>query len=468
MKKLLLTSTALFTLCLHGQSYAQDNEAMLAQLKNMQAQMAAMQQEMNKLKEQLAQNKSQAAKVEKIAAEAKIPASAKAAETPKAPENDVKITMSPAPKFETADGAYSFKVGGFAQVDAGTFIDDRKDHPDGTNVRRARLSVSGTIARDFNYKIENDFAGNASGLTDVYLEYAGLKPISFMVGQFKEPFGLETLTSDLFTDFVERSSTNLFSPDRRIGAMVSANGELAPIGFWTASLGGFGSGTASTASTDDEARDITGRLTWAPIANKTEALHFGVAGSHRIPDASTNSFSFSSRAENQLSSASSDLAVNTGNITNVDSVNLLGLEAAAVYGSASLQGEFVRAAVNRNTGIEPTFGGYYVEASYFLTGESRNYNAATGKFDRVKPKWAFSPSKGGWGAWQVMARYSDLDLNDKTFHGGELRDTTFGVKWLPNSNIMITANYIMSNTDNFAVTPNDDPKIWMLRTQFDF
>jgi len=33
---------------------------------------------------------------------------------------------------------------------------------------------------------------------------------------------------------------------------------------------------------------------------------------------------------------------------------------------------------------------------------------------------------------------------------------------------MITANYIMSNSDNFAVTPNDDPKIWILRTQFDF
>ncbi len=459
MKKLLLTSTALFTLCLAGQSYAQDNEAMLAQLKTMQAQMAAMQKQMDALKSQLAQTKTQQAKIEKTTAEIK---------TAKAPENDVKITMSPAPKFETADGAYSFKVGGFAQVDAGTFQDDRKDHPDGTNVRRARLSVSGTIARDFNYKIENDFAGNASGLTDVYLEYTGLKPVSFMVGQFKEPFGLETLTSDLFTDFIERSSTNLFSPDRRIGAMVSANGELAPVGFWTASLGGFGSGTASTGSTDDEAHDITGRLTWAPIAGKTEALHFGIAGSHRIPDASADSFSFSSRAENQLSSASSDLAVNTGTITNVDSVNLLGLEAAAVYGPASLQGEFVRAAVNRHTGIEPTFGGYYVEASYFLTGESRNYNAAAGKFDRVKPKWAFSPSKGGWGAWQVMARYSDLDLNDKTFHGGELRDTTFGIKWLPNSNTMITANYIMSNTDNFAVTPNDDPKIWMLRTQFDF
>ena len=458
MRKLLLTSTALITILTSGQALA-DDEAMLKQLKAMQAQMESMQREMNKLKEQLAQNKAQTAKVEKITNEIKAP---------KAPENDVKISMVPVPKFETADGAYSFKVGGFAQVDAGIFNDDKKDHPDGTNVRRARLNVSGTIAKDFKYKIENDFAGNASALTDVYLEYAGLKPTSITVGHFKEPFGLETLTSDLFIDFIERSSTNLFSPDRKIGVMVNSYGELAPIGFWTAALGGFGSGTSSTTSNNDEARDITGRITFAPIADKTRVIHLGVAGSHRIPDSPADSFSFSSRAENQLSTASTDLSVNTGTISDVSSVNLLGLEAAGVYGPFSVQGEYVRAAVNRNVGIEPTFGGYYVDASYFITGESRNYNAQTARFDRVKPKWPLSFSEGGWGAWQVMARYSALDLNDKTINGGELRDTTFGIKWLPNSYTMVTANYIMSNTDSHAVTPNDDPQIFLLRTQFDF
>ncbi len=459
MKKLLLTGTALIAVLTSGQAFAQDDEAMMKQLKAMQAQMESMQREMNKLKEQLAQNKAQTAKVEKVTNEIKAP---------KAPENDVKISMVPAPKIETADGAYSFKVGGFAQIDAGMFKDDIRDRPDGTNVRRARLNFSGTLAKDFKYKIENDFAGNVSALTDVYLEYAGLKPTSITVGQFKEPFGLETLTSDLFTSFVERSSTNLFSPDRKIGVMVSTYGETAPIGFWTASLGGFGSGTSSTSSTDDEARDITGRITLAPIAEKTRIIHFGVAGSHRIPDSSADSFSFSSRAENQMSSSSADLSVNTGTISNVSSVNLLGLEAAGVYGPFSLQGEYVRAAVNRNSGVEPTFGGYYVEASYFLTGESRNYNASSGRFDRVKPIWPLSVSEGGWGSWQVMARYSNLDLNDKTINGGQLRDTTLGIKWLPNSYTMITANYIMSNSDSHSVTPNDDPQIFLLRTQFDF
>ncbi len=468
MKKIFITGTAFMAMFASVPAMAQDNEEMLAQLKAMQAQMASMQKEMNKLKSQLAQNKPQAVKSEKLAKLEKKVEKLAEANTPKAPENDVKVSLIPAPKFETADGAYSFKIGGFAQIDGGIFDDDVRDRPDGTNIRRARLNVSGVLAKDFKYKIENDFAGNASALTDVYLEYAGLNPTTITVGQFKEPFGLETLTSDLFTSFIERSVVNSFSPDRKIGAMVSSSGELKPLGFWTAALGGFGSGTSSTSSTDDEARDITGRITLAPIASKTEVLHFGVAGSHRIPDASSDSFSFSSRAENQMSSSSADLSVNTGTISNVDSVNLLGLEAAGVYGPFSVQGEYVKAMVNRSSGVEPNFDGYYVEASYFLTGESRNYNASTARFERTKPTWSLNPSKGDWGAWQVMARYSNLDLNDKTIHGGELRDTTFGIKWLPNNYTMVTANYIISNTDNFAVTPNDDPKIWLLRTQFDF
>lgn len=460
MKRVLLTSTVLIGALAVGPVYAANEDAMMAQLKAMQAQMNRMQQEMNGLREELAKTKAQTKLVQKVAEDAK---------TPKKPESDVKITMVPAPKFETADGAYSFKVGGFGQVDAGVFNDDRRDRPDGTNVRRARLNASGVIAKDFKYKLENDFAGNVSALTDVYLEYAGFEPVSIMVGQFKEPFGLETLTSDLFTTFNERSSPVVFSPDRKIGLALSTYGNQEPIGAWTASVGGFGSGTSSTSSTDDEARDLTGRLTWAPFFGKTEALHFGIAGSHRIPDSSSDSFSFSSRAENQMSSSSADLSVNTGTITSVDDVNLLGLEAAGVYGPFSLQGEYVVADVNRNAGLfGPTFEGYYVEASYFLTGESRNYVAKQGKFDRVAPKWQFSPAENQWGAWQVATRYSDLDLNDGSIHGGQMKNLTFGLRWIPQSNVSLTANYIRVNTDSFSVTANDDPEVWLLRTQFDF
>lgn len=448
---------------------AMDSDAVMDQLKAMQQQMSSMQKEIARLQGELAKTKAQAASAEKTAEKIKDQAS------PKAPEKDIKISMDPAPKFETADGRHSFKVGGFAQIDAGMFSDDRRDQPNGTNVRRARLNASGSMDRDWKYKLEYDFSPNTAALTDVYLEYAGFDRVSVMAGHFKEPFGLETLTSDLFTSFIERASTTAFSPDRNLGVMVSTYGNGSPVGAWTLSGGVFGGGV-TTSSSDDESLDFTARATVAPIADGARVLHLGVAGSHRIPDSAavtgvgTDVMTIASRPESRLTTAQQ---VSTGMMAGIDNINLLGLEAAAVYGPFSLQSEYVNADVNRRTGfMDETFSGYYAEASYFLTGESRNYSAKQGKFDRTKPKWALNPSQNQWGAWQVAARYSDLDLTGKAVRGGEMRNWTFGLRWLPTAHTLVSANYIRVNTDGSATTAgiiaDDDPDIWMLRTQFDF
>lgn len=472
MNRKLSMGVALAALLAASPAFAAD-DAVLKQLKAMQTQMEKLQKEVGTLKKELAAAKSDATEAQVTATKAQATAQkaeAKAAPATvvrsgeKASGSDVKITMNPAPKFETADGEYSFKVGGFAQVDAGAFSDDVRDHPDGTNIRRARFNVTGTIAKDWKYKLENDFAGNTSAITDAYLEYTGLDSVTLTAGQFKEPFGLETLTSDLFTTFMERASLVAFAPDRNIGFQVMAN-DKSSIGAWTAAAGFFGSGTG-VASTDDESNDLTGRVTLAPLAEKDEVIHLGLAGSRRTPDSATSSYRVQSRSENRLDSAQ---AVDTGSIANVDHTDLLGLEAAAVWGPASIQGEYMVSDVSRENGFQDvSFDGYYVEASYFLTGESRNYVAKQGKFDRVTPKDPFSISEGGTGAWQVSARYSELDLNDAPVNGGELKDITLGVRWYPQANLSLTANYINVNTDATAVTANDDPEIYLVRAQYDF
>lgn len=440
-----------------------DDAAILEQLKAMQAQISTLQKQVNSLNGQLAQAKSQAASAQKSAIEAKASLSPSAGKMVKS-DNDVKISLSPGPKIETSDGETVFKIGGFAQIDAGNVFDDRNDYSSGAMVRRGRLNASGTVFKDWNYKIENDFANNASTLTDVFVEYAGFKPVTIMVGQFKEPFSLETLTSDLFTTFIERASPTIFSPDRNIGIAINSSGTLGNAGAYTVSVGAFGSGTG-TASTDDEAKDIAGRFTLAPIAEKDKVLHFGIAGVHRIPDATSDQMRFNSRPEAQI--VNSEFVVDTGNVTAIDNVNLLGLEAAGVYGPASLQAEYIMAQVDRKGATaSSTLDGYYVEGSYFLTGESKNYK--NGKFDRVSPKQNFSLSKGGMGAWMVAARYSNLDLTDGPISGGEMSNVTLALKWIPHPNMMFGLNYIMVDSNSTATTPNDKPRVLLLRSQFDF
>ena len=61
-------------------------------------------------------------------------------------------------------------------------------------------------------------------------------------------------------------------------------------------------------------------------------------------------------------------------------------------------------------------------ASYVLTGESRAYDRTVGYARRVMPK-------GRWGAPEIVARYSRVDLDDQLVRGGTLDKTYLGVNW---------------------------------------
>jgi phosphate-selective porin OprO/OprP len=62
----------------------------------------------------------------------------------------------------------------------------------------------------------------------------------------------------------------------------------------------------------------------------------------------------------------------------------------------------------------PGFWGGYVEAGYFLTGETRGYK--NGLWDRTKVLKPFS--KGGWGALQLNGRVDYLDLDSSKLKSG--------------------------------------------------
>lgn len=97
-----------------------------------------------------------------------------------------------------------------------------------------------------------------------------------------------------------------------------------------------------------------------------------------------------------------------------------------------------------------TTNGYYVMASYFLTGEHREYEKKSGAFGRVIPHtnakiFSQDCSEPKWGAWQVLARFSDLNLNNNGLLGGMTCDYTVGLNWFLNPNMKIQANYVLTD-----------------------
>jgi phosphate-selective porin OprO/OprP len=120
---------------------------------------------------------------------------------------------------------------------------------------------------------------------------------------------------------------------------------------------------------------------------------------------------------------------------------------------------------------DPSFNGWYVYGSYFLTGEQRPYEASEGTFGRVKPKSIVG--KGGHGAWELAARYSSIDLTDSGIEGGKEDDLTLGVNWYATPNIRFMGNYIYASTDptsvvEYPASGNEKVNIFQLRAQLDF
>ena len=115
--------------------------------------------------------------------------------------------------------------------------------------------------------------------------------------------------------------------------------------------------------------------------------------------------------------------------------------------------------------------GRLCRASYFLTGEHRAYKKSRGVFSRVTPNNSFNPSKGKWGAFEVAARYSYLDLNDGAVNGGEQQDVTVGLNWHLYSNVKLMANYVHADVKDAGSTNANAPgnlDIFQMRSQIEF
>lgn len=386
--------------------------------------------------------------------------------------------FKPTPNFQNSKGDYAFKFRGQIAADVAAFNVRKgtKDYNDGTQLRRARLGIDGTIQKDWLYRLEID-VGNASrddnsnqevDVKDAYVQYKGLDELTTItVGQHKTPNTLEQSISSsdtLFTEiplFVE-AFTNRTTAGGDYKAGISV--KYADVN-WTATAGVFGenfalnggggsSGSGSTYNTTpaykDEGWGPAARFTWAPVNGVDKTLHLGVSGYWR-ETGGRKTIQFRSGPE---VSVDSTRLVDTGLLA-VKNYSFLGAELAGQYGPVYLQSEYGRTDVDRYStnqtvqsspaitaagGPDVSFDGGYVSASYVLTGENREYK--DGAFARIKPKNPFSLSKGGWGAWEIAGRYSTLDLNDGTVAGGKENNYSLGLNWYPNNYVRLLVDYV--------------------------
>ena len=155
--------------------------------------------------------------------------------------------------------------------------------------------------------------------------------------------------------------------------------------------------------------------------------------------------------------------MDTGGISGVSDIDVMGFEAAWVSGPWSFQGEYLHQFLKRSAAPgDLDFWGGYVQGSVFLTGERRIYGKRVGLFGRVIPVKNFAPLSGHWGAFQLASRLSYVNLNDKDITGGVETNVTVGFNWYLFPNVRVMLNYVHAHVSN-----QGDENIGQARFQVD-
>ena len=378
-----------------------------------------------------------------------------AAETtaPAAEAVDWEVSGGPSPTFRSKDGRFEAHVRGRLFVDGG-YLDDRDGfyrNDNATELRAARLGIEGK-ADNFDYLLEVDFADGEADLEDAFIEYDGAftDPAYVRAGQFKTPNSLEELTSSRFITFMERAAfTDAFELDRRIGLGSGLGGDN-----WGVDAGLFGQNASDVANNEGFAIAGRGHYAFLDTLRPDSVIHLGASARFRDleNDVDDDSARYRQRPFFHFTDTRS---VDTGTSPDADNDVLLGGEAALVLGPFSLQGEVAHTWLQRQGGAADADGlwGGYLSASYFLTGESRDYEADGGVFGRVRV--SDPVFEGGSGAWEFGARLDYIALNDGSadIKGGDQYSIIGGVNWYLDDNVRFMIDYALSRVFNARNSP---------------
>jgi len=339
-----------------------------------------------------------------------------------------------------------------------------------------------------------DFAAS-NILPDAYLDYAYHPAASLLVGKFKPAISLERLQGDSDGTFLERAFPTYLASNRDVG--IQLHGAFSKPGYKTETVAGpidtkntftyqvgvsngsgdDGSNDKNSPDTDDN-KEVTGRLFAHPFHHTgyswLEGLGLGVAGSVGNP----NKQALKAQAtplgrSTYLDYTKNNASFGTTATTSDGPTYRIYPQAYWFSGPFGAIGEYVVSSqhlVNGRTDVKQDNKAWQILASYVVTGEDNS-------FAGVKPIQNFDPLKGKWGALQLAARYSELDVDDATFQivdrnqsASKAKAWTLGANWYLNSNAIIRADYENVSFDGGAARGRDlaNEQVFATRFQLSF
>lgn len=373
-------------------------------------------------------------------------------------KNIVLITICSVFSLESAYANDALDISGYIMLDADRFdeafnestnnTDDNAVYTNEYEIRRARIAFKYTFNDNIKTKLQFNADDDEIEIKDAYIAYDGWHDITFTLGQQKEPFGMENLSSsrNLFT--IERSiSSDVLAPGRAVGLTIDA--DLSEKIYWSA--GYF--------SSDDngEPTAITSRFIFQPWDSKKHHWHIGGSFSQRYLNGDEY------RINNTLEVHSADSNIE-GEKIDAESIRLAGIETLWANKHVTIMGEWITQAVSSESysltesfdaDLTQKYEGGYVQVMFNPGSPMR----------KIKNGLLSSPAKvHSGGSLELVYRLSEfaLDTEDK-----KTRAHTFGVNYYATKNIKFMANYIMADIFEDGDITQDGHAI-SLRAQMSF
>lgn len=355
--------------------------------------------------------------------------------------------------------AESFTVGpativpvGRLFIDHASFDSDRTLLKSETRPTSLRLGAGGAVGKKIRFLLQYELKewfrhqGQGKALRYAFVSYLPNSKWFFDFGQTDQPFGLEAMATSKNSTFLEWSQPIVLGPYYHFGAIAGRKWRKGSI-----VAGYFGKTIAQKFHDEGQGPSIRGFF--SPIYSPAGAVHVGASAALRYPKSEV--VRFSNTPEAGLSNVR---LVDTGPIARADSTHSVALEAAAVRGPWSVQGEYVRTTVERGSAADVSFDGGYAYVSYIVTGEKRAFDPVRGSFGSVTPA-----SKNG--AIELAARISTLDLDDGPIHGGKAANLTLGANYYINRHVRLMFNVVSSH--NRRNGQSDNPTAFQTRVHFE-
>jgi phosphate-selective porin OprO/OprP len=419
--------------------------------------------------------------------------------------------------FGSADGKNEIKFKGLVQADHRHYSEGSRDIRGRSNaragnldengfadsgdtslLRRVRPTIEGKLLGKYGFRFTPEFAGGSASAVDAYIDANFNSAFNIRAGKFKSFVGLERLQGGGNIKFLERSYvTNAILPNRDLGAAI--HGEILgkKLNYAVGIVNGVADGgNISTGAEFNDEREYTARLFATPFKDDDSALAglgFGIGATYTdfkgernlnytdtsAADATRNGLpSYVTDGQNTFFRYGSAAVADGKRFRFSPQANYyngpLGIiaEYAKVYqdvsltggGSSSGGGGGGNTTFTPNTNKTLNHDAWQIAGSYLLTGEDASFGS-------VKPKQDFDLDKGGWGAWELVARYSEINLDDDTFknptnnqYSGGYADLansaksaeswTAGINWYWNQNVKLAVNYTQTSFEGGASSNN--------------